>query len=134
MSLRQTLSAFLTSAKNANCQRLLIAYSGGIDSHVLLFQLNLLNQGDSAIPLDAIYINHKLQEAADAWGEHCKNICALLKIPFQQLQVQAKAAAGESPEEKARIVRYRALSTQLQSDHWLVTAQHLDDQAETLLL
>ncbi|RLA00186.1 MAG: tRNA lysidine(34) synthetase TilS, partial [Gammaproteobacteria bacterium] len=134
MSLQDTLSAFLVQAKDAGCQRLLVAYSGGVDSHVLLFQLNELNKGDFSIPLDAIYINHNLQPKALEWGEHCQNICQSLNIPFKQIDVQAKPETGESPEEKARTARYQAFSDELQSNHWLVTAQHLDDQAETFLL
>ncbi|MCP4413568.1 MAG: tRNA lysidine(34) synthetase TilS, partial [Gammaproteobacteria bacterium] len=53
---------------------------------------------------------------------------------FKQLNVDATANKGESPEEKARLVRYQALSKELQEREWLLTAQHKDDQAETLLL
>jgi len=134
MILRDTLSAFLVKAKNAGCQRLVVAYSGGIDSHVLLHQLHQINQLDEPIALDAIYINHNLNKDSDRWGQHCEKVCDSLKIPFLQINVDAKPEAGESPEEKARTVRYQALQQQLDNEHWLVTAQHREDQAETLIL
>ncbi|MFT5452762.1 MAG: tRNA(Ile)-lysidine synthase, partial [Enterobacterales bacterium] len=133
-NLKDSLSAFLVLAKNAGCRRLTVAYSGGIDSHVLLHNLHQLEQFDDALILDAIYINHNLSTYSEDWGIHCAKICKSLQIPFKQINVQAKALAGESPEEKARLVRYEAFETEMQTNHWLVTAQHLEDQAETLLL
>jgi len=55
-------------------------------------------------------------------------------VKFKQLDVNATPAKGESPEEKARLARYQALSKELSESEWLLTAQHRDDQAETLLL
>ena len=134
MNLQQTLTAFLALARDAGCERLCVAYSGGIDSHVLLEQLNRLNQGDTSIPLDAVYINHNLQNDSQRWGKHCQQVSLAMGVPFQQIEVNAAPERGESPEEKARLVRYQALANQLQANQWLVTAQHMDDQAETLLL
>ncbi|MCP3674670.1 MAG: tRNA lysidine(34) synthetase TilS [Gammaproteobacteria bacterium] len=134
MDLQQTLTAFLAFARDASCERLCVAYSGGIDSHVLLEQINRLNQGDTKIPLDAVYINHNLQSDSQRWGEHCQQVCLAMAVPFQQIDVNAIPKIGESPEEKARLVRYQALENQLLANQWLVTAQHMDDQAETLLL
>jgi len=134
MELKTQLNAFLSSAKSAGCKRLIIAYSGGIDSHVLLSLINELNCGEDAIPLDAIYVNHNLQDDSGIWGEHCSQVCQSLGVSFKQLSVNAKAKKGESPEEKARLARYQALTKELKESEWLLTAQHKDDQAETLLL
>ena len=107
MNLNDALIIFLAQAKDAGCQKVIIAYSGGIDSHVLLSGLHALQP---SIPLEAIYINHQLQSESDNWALHCENVCLSLDIPFQQITVNAKPLAGESPEEKARSVRYQALS------------------------
>ena len=131
MNLNDALITFLAEAKDAGYQKLVVAYSGGIDSHVLLSSLHELRP---SIPLEAIYINHQLQSEANNWGLHCDKICLSLGIPFKQITVNATPLSGESPEEKARIVRYEALSKILMKDHCLLTAQHQDDQAETLLL
>lgn len=133
-NLSDSLSAFLAQAKNAGCRRLTVAFSGGVDSHVLLHQLAQLHQPDDVIVLDAIYINHNLSAYSEDWGVHCETICKSLDIPYKQINVQAKALAGESPEEKARLVRYQAFESEMQINHWLLTAQHQEDQAETLLL
>jgi tRNA(Ile)-lysidine synthase len=48
--------------------------------------------------------------------------------------VDGKARRGESPEAAARTARYRTLADWLPAEAVLLTAQHQDDQAETLLL
>jgi tRNA(Ile)-lysidine synthase len=48
--------------------------------------------------------------------------------------VDARAKKGQSPEASARTARYQAFSQLLDDNEYLLTAQHLDDQAETLLL
>jgi tRNA(Ile)-lysidine synthase len=55
-------------------------------------------------------------------------------VPLQVQCVNAKHDAGESPEEKARQVRYQAFAKTMTSNDVVFTAQHCDDQAETLLL
>ncbi len=134
MDLNEQLRTFLKFAKRTGCKRLCVAYSGGVDSHLLLVLINEINQGKYSIPLDAIYVDHNLHQDSLLWGEHCGQICKNLNIPFQLLHVNATPEKGESPEEKARDERYQALAATLQADHWLLTGQHLDDQAETLLL
>ena len=106
-----------------------LAYSGGVDSQVLLHLL-------SATDLDvrAVYIDHGLQDESKQWAKHCAQSCQQLNIPFQTISVNARAAPGESPEASARHARYRALATLVAEGHCLLTAQHQDDQAETFLL
>jgi len=106
-----------------------VAYSGGIDSHVLLHCCKKLN-----VPLRAVHVHHGLQNVADYWVKHCQNICESLNIPLDVLYVDAKKMRGQSPEEAARKARYDALQKNLVEGECLVTAQHLNDQAETLLL
>jgi len=110
-----------------------LAYSGGVDSQVLL---HLLSQLKSQYNLDvrAVYIDHGLQEESKLWQEHCEKSCSDLNIPFQSFSVHAHAERGESPEATARAARYAALSKLIENNHCLLTAQHQDDQAETLLL
>jgi len=107
----------------------IVAYSGGLDSHVLL---HLLYACD--LSCRAIYIEHGLQEASKGWADHCAAVCDQLNIPFQSITVNAQADKGESPEASARTARYQALAKQMQPNDILLTAQHLQDQSETLLL
>ena len=106
-----------------------VAYSGGIDSHVLL---HLCHQ--AGLTVRAVHIHHGLQYEADHWDAHCRDVCSHLGIAYQCIRVEARAARGESPEEAARQARYRALEQNLGADEVLLTAHHLQDQAETLLL
>lgn len=111
-----------------------LAYSGGLDSHVLLHLCARLAHADRRYAFRALHVHHGLQSAADAWPQHCAAVCAALGVPFKLLRVDARAAPGQSPEEAARLARYGALSAALRAGEALLTAQHADDQAETLLL
>jgi len=106
-----------------------IAYSGGLDSHVLLHVCHSLN-----LPIRAIHVHHGLQSVADDWVTHCQQVCLQLNVPLEILHVDAKAQPRQSPEDGARIARYAALENAMQTGETLLTAQHADDQSETFLL
>jgi tRNA(Ile)-lysidine synthase len=110
-----------------------VAFSGGLDSSVLLY---LLADIRDQLPgeLTAIHIHHGLQAQADAWGRHCEQFCQALAIPLRQIQLELAPKRGESLEALARTQRYAALASEMESGDVLLTAQHQDDQAETLLL
>lgn len=108
-----------------------IAFSGGLDSTVLLHLLATLSKTQSLPALNAIHVHHGLQAVADAWPEHCRAVCAALGVPLQVLRVQVQP--GASLERAARDARYHAFTETVQANEILLTAQHRDDQAETLL-
>lgn len=110
--------------------RLAVAYSGGLDSTVLLHLLTRLGRPLGYYP-SAVHIHHGLSPNADAWTAHCERICAELDIPLTVIRV-AVETAGEGPEAAARVARYREF-TRLDAD-FLALAHHRDDQAETVLL
>lgn len=110
-----------------------VAYSGGMDSTVLLHALALLRSQLPA-PLSAVHIDHGLQAEAAGWGRHCEAECARLEVPLTRLAVDARPRRGESPEAAAREARYAAMAGLLQANELLLTAHHSDDQGETLLL
>jgi tRNA(Ile)-lysidine synthase len=114
----------------------LIAYSGGVDSHVLLHLCAQLKNmpGGSEQSFAAVYIDHGLNPHAKKWGRHCQHICYELDIPLTIVEVDATPDNGQSPEAAARLARYHAFAEILQTNECLLTAQHQDDQAETLLL
>ncbi len=114
-----------------------LAYSGGLDSQVLLHASAQLRQQHPALKrlkLIAIHIDHGLQAESAAWATHCKTVCAALYIPLQVVELQLQIPTGESLEATARTARYQAFATAVQSGEYLLTAHHQDDQAETLLL
>jgi len=122
----QQLSQF---AQQHSITRWTLAYSGGVDSQVLLHLLQL-----TKLSINAIYIDHGLQAQSVQWAEHCRQQCQLYNIPFQVIKVDGAAAKGESPEAAARVARYAALKIGVKQNVCLLTAQHQDDQAETVLL
>lgn len=110
-----------------------VAYSGGVDSHVLLHLMTVAARARDA-RLDAVHVDHGLQLSSGDWAVHCRDVCEELGVPLTVLRVDAAPRPGESPEAAARHARYRALAGWLPAAAVLLTAQHRDDQAETLLL
>ena len=81
-----------------------------------------------------MHVNHGLQVVADLWQAHCETLCEQYQVPLQVVQLSLSPAPGESVEAVAREARYRALAEHMAPGDLLLTAQHQDDQAETLLL
>lgn len=121
-------------AAHPRLDRLIVGYSGGLDSHVLLHLLATHRASWPERTLAAVYLDHGLQAASAGWGEHCAHVCRALEVPFRALKIDARPAPGESPEAAARRARYAAFAAELGPDAALLTAHHRDDQAETLLL
>jgi tRNA(Ile)-lysidine synthase len=112
-----------------------VAYSGGSDSQVLLHLLcELRNKGLLTIPFSAIHINHQLQTDATKWAQCCAQQCLEWSVAYQQVDLQISLKPKESLEEVAREERYRAFTSFMQTNHYLLTAHHAEDQAETVLL
>ena len=128
----------LTSSNNTSnnrSKRFLVAYSGGMDSHVLLqLMSDWMKQIDTEISVRAVHVHHGLQEEANSWPEHCQIICDKLKIPLEIVYLNLTLKSGESLEAVARQGRYQALEETLAQDEVLLTAHHQRDQAETFLL
>lgn len=110
--------------------RIWLAFSGGLDSTVLLHLLHA--QGLQG--LHALHIHHGLQGAADTWARQCQAQCRKLDVPCEILHVNIGPADAAGPEAAARIARYNALRSRMSPGDVLVTAHHRDDQAETVLL
>jgi tRNA(Ile)-lysidine synthase len=112
-----------------------VAYSGGLDSHVLLRAgQKVIQDTRSGQELKAVHVHHGLHPEASLWEQHCEKVCQGLGVPLRRLHVDARPHAGESPEAAARRARYSALAEVLGKGQVLLTAHHQNDQAETLLL
>lgn len=86
------------------------------------------------VPLRALHVHHGLRPAADEWARYCRSLCRELGVPLQVSRVQVASGTGASLEAEARRARYAALERGLRRDEWLLTAHHVDDQLETMLL
>ena len=56
-----------------------IAYSGGVDSHVLLHEL-VKQRENFPITLKAIHVDHGIHADAKVWSEHCVSVCKKLQV------------------------------------------------------
>ncbi len=108
-----------------------LGFSGGLDSTVLLHLLVSLRKQRALPMLTAVHVQHGLQPAAQAWPAHCQAMCQAWQIPLQVVSVQVNRVGNL--EAAARAARYGAFQTIVHPDELLLTAQHADDQAETLL-
>lgn len=114
--------------------RVVVAYSGGLDSQVLLSALAALRRQGAGFSLRAVHVDHGLQTDSGIWAERCRDACEALGVACEVLRISVARGPRESLEAVARTARYRALADNLQPDEVLLTAHHQDDQAETLLL
>ncbi|KVD69286.1 tRNA(Ile)-lysidine synthase [Burkholderia sp. ABCPW 14] len=113
--------------------RIALAYSGGLDSTVLLHAAARIAGAERCV---ALHVHHGLSPNADAWLAHCAETADALGVRFDAAHVDVPRASGQGVEASARDARYRALETMCvrHGARALWLAQHADDQAETVLL
>ena len=128
-ALRAHLETLLTGTS-----RVRVAYSGGLDSRVLLALACDWQQANPWRQLEVVHVHHGLNPQADRWATHCTEVCATYGIRCQVARVRVELAPRQSLEAVARQVRYAALTEAMVSGTALLTAHHQDDQVETLLL
>ena len=111
-------------------RKFLLAFSGGVDSVVLLDLLvNVLKESDA---LRIIHINHNLNEHSNDWAQFSSEICEKYDLPLICESVEPKRH-GKGLEADARELRYQSFRDVIQDDEYLLTGHHQDDQMETLL-
>ncbi len=130
-TLLSTLQTALASYQQSRF--LLIGFSGGLDSTVLLHLLVTWREQDPQIPpLRAIHVNHGISVHADAWQAHCEEMCVAWSVKCAVKRVRVDST--RNLESVARQARYKAFEDDMAKDCVLVTAHHLDDQVETFFL
>ncbi|MBC3934879.1 tRNA lysidine(34) synthetase TilS [Undibacterium sp. CY7W] len=129
------LGSCLQKSSAHQAPSLAVAYSGGLDSSVLLTLAHAYCR-QHQIPLHAFHVHHGLSPNADDWLAHCEAKCRELGIVFRAARVKVDLSSGLGTEASARKERYAALG-QLCIAHGvghILTAHHQDDQAETILM
>ena len=111
-----------------------IAYSGGLDSYVLLYAMSQLMSQHPELTCRAVHINHGLHPKAAQWEDHCAVICKQLGIAFISRRLHLQIKPGDSVEAVARSARYDCLSKIIKPNEYLLTAHTQNDQAETVVL
>jgi len=135
MSLLNQLKMQLSCEPLLSATHLVVAYSGGVDSHVLLHVLHRLRQHvPRHFQLSAIHIHHGISQHADKWQSHCQQVCTQLNIAFETANVAVAALPRQSLEAQAREARYSKLLELAPTHSQVLLAQHQDDQLETFLL
>ncbi len=114
---------------------LIVAYSGGVDSQVLLHALMQLKQKKLILnPITVCHVNHGLSSNALHWQEFVKQECDKLPINLVIKSVNIQAKAQQSLEALARDARYNVLKSLSDKQSVVLTGHHSDDQTETFLL
>jgi tRNA(Ile)-lysidine synthase len=114
----------------AQYQRLLVGFSGGLDSSVLLHRL--VQEKSVRDKIFVIHINHGLSTQANVWQEHCATVCREYNINYAFYTVDFERSCNI--EEHARDARYQKIAALMTKNDALLVAHHADDQAETVLL
>lgn len=128
MSIDKTLVS--NEIKKFSPSHIIIGYSGGIDSSVLLNIAKDLN-----IPIIAIYINHNVHLKALEWQTHCQKTCDEYKVKFvsYSLDQVPKGESFEAWASKQRMSFFQQIMKNYPNP-LLLLGHHLDDQAETFLI
>lgn len=110
--------------------RWVVAYSGGIDSSVLLHAL--CQHRIPSIEIIALHINHGLSRSANDWERHCRDFCEQLEVDCFVDHVSIVGRANL--ECRAREARYQSIKKFVREGDAVLMAHHALDQTETFLL
>lgn len=127
--LRTRLDRLALPADAALC----VAFSGGLDSTVLLHSLARLSAEQRSYRLRAVHVDHGLHADSARWREHCEQQARSLQIEFATVRVAVERIDEVGLEAAARDARYDALRNIVRAGEYLLSAHHADDQLETTL-
>ncbi|MFT5275371.1 MAG: tRNA(Ile)-lysidine synthase [Saprospiraceae bacterium] len=111
---------------------LYLAYSGGVDSAVLL-NLTAQYAQHNGLQLKALHVNHGVSTHALKWQSFCEQQCTQWKIECL-VKVLDLSIVKANFEQVARDERYTFFAQHLQLGDVLLTAHHQSDQIETVLM
>ena len=112
-----------------NYSRIAVAFSGGLDSSVLLHSLVSIPEFKEKV--FAIHVNHGLSPNSKSWIKHCEKFCSGLGVNFIPLTIELENS--KTNENILRQARYEAFFSCLKKGDVLCTAHHQDDHIETIL-
>ena len=112
----------------------IVAFSGGLDSSVLLYAVSQLKE-KSYGEITAVHVHHGLSKHANEWAEFCEERAKKCGVRFVLRKVTVPSG-GAGFEAEARQLRYEVLEEEARKSaaDAILTAHHLDDQLETFLI
>ena len=113
-------------------KKIYIAFSGGIDSSVLVDILGK-NAFKLKLNITVIHVNHNISSNSLIWMKHCKEFCSKLGLNFISEEVNIISSGG-GIESAARKARYKIFSKYLKNEEQILTAHHMNDVSETIFL
>lgn len=123
--------ALLAGLDAAGTSDVAVAFSGGLDSTVLLAALLRLER---PFRVRALHVDHGLHPESSAWTEHCRSVVGKLGVSFDSGRVTLETTSSQGIEAAARDSRYAMLASLMEPGELLLTAHHRDDQLETVML
>jgi len=109
-----------------------VAVSGGPDSLALLLLAESARPGE----FEAATVDHGLRPESAAEAKMVADLCEEMDVPHAILAIEWDLPPASAIQEQARAVRYGAIAAWMHDRDIgaLLTAHHLDDQAETLVM
>lgn len=110
--------------------KILIAYSGGLDSTVLV---KLIQEYNPNIQIILAHYNHQWSDHSQVMSDHCEQWALSNNIP---IIIGKSQSTGITNENTARQQRYEFLIQTAKDNNiqYIATAHHNDDQIETVLM
>lgn len=106
-----------------------VAYSGGVDSRVMLDILAGLKPNNKNLVL--IHVNHGLSVLAEQWEAQAREVAKFYNAEIKVAHLNMSDTSGV--EEKARDLRYAFINENTRPGDMLFMGHHKNDNAETLL-
>ncbi|HMB72677.1 MAG TPA: tRNA lysidine(34) synthetase TilS [Gammaproteobacteria bacterium] len=113
-----------------NTRRVFVAYSGGLDSSVLL---HLLTRERRSYEIRPWHVNHGLIDVAAQMEQFCVDQARRLGLEIRIDRLEP-GEIETNVEAEARSRRYHLFRQHCREGDCILTAHHADDQAETFLL
>lgn len=129
----KVIDAIRASCAFAPTARRIVAYSGGLDSTVLLHALVTYTQ-IARTKISAIHIDHRLHPQSHSWATACRARARDLGVDCEIHVAADSPVPGSGIEQWARKVRYAAFTDVVATGDVVVMAHHRDDVAETVLM
>ncbi len=109
-----------------------IAYSGGVDSGVLLYLTSKFFDKNKFF-IRVLHVNHGYNRSAFLWSLFCKNVCNEYKIPLVIFNSKT-FSKNKNIEQECRFIRFNNFFDFIFKNSTLLLAHNEDDFLETMFL